>query len=139
MAANTRSPHDVSGLRKIIDRFKTRRKTESGGGNAGGVVRAARAEYLHKGRVAALDRAVEYKSYRIHTTPHLTGLWISMIVSIGTPKPVTKDSLTDTVTRVPGEYTSEEEAIHAARAYIDREVKDLRIRHTQTHIAPASA
>ena len=96
MAANTRSPHDVSWLRKIIDRFKTRRETESDGGNAGGGVRAARAEYLPKGRVAALDRPVEYKAYRIHTTPHLSGLWISMIVSIGTPKPVTKDSLTDT-------------------------------------------
>jgi hypothetical protein len=34
---------------------------------------------------------------------------------------MTKDSLTDTVTRVPGEYPSEDEAIQAAKRYIDDE------------------
>ena len=34
---------------------------------------------------------------------------------------MTKDSLTDTVTRVPGEYPSEDEAIQGAERYIDAE------------------
>jgi len=36
----------------------------------------------------------------------------------------TKGALTDTVTRVPGEYALEDEAIQAARAYIDHEVRE---------------
>jgi len=36
----------------------------------------------------------------------------------------TKDALTDTVTRVPGEYALEDAAIQAARAYIDYEVRE---------------
>ena len=119
MAADTRSPKAVSWVRKIINRFKPRRETESDGGKAGGVAGTSRAEYLPKGRAAAFDRAVQYKAYRIHTTPHLTGLWISLIVSIGTPKPVTKDSLTNTVTRVPGEDQSAAKALEAAKRYID--------------------
>jgi hypothetical protein len=59
-----------------------------------------------------------YKEHRIHTTPLLSGRWISAIVNIGKKKVVTKDSLTDTVTRVPGEYESEEQALQAARDYI---------------------
>jgi len=42
-------------------------------------------------------------------------------VSIGTRNPLTKDSLTDTVTRVPGEHHTEGEAIQAAKRYIDAE------------------
>ena len=60
-----------------------------------------------------------YKEHRIHTTPLLSGRWISAIVNIGKKKVVTKDSLTDTVTRVPGEYDSEVAAIRAAMRYID--------------------
>ena len=44
-----------------------------------------------------------------------------MIVSIGTRQSTTKDSLTDTVTRVPGEYQSVAEALEAAKRYIDEE------------------
>jgi len=51
----------------------------------------------------------------------MSGLWVSMIVSIGTRQSTTKDSLTDTVTRVPGEYQSEAEALEAAKQYIDEE------------------
>jgi hypothetical protein len=42
-----------------------------------------------------------------------------MIVKIGNANAMTKDSLTARVTRVPGEYDSEEEAIRTAKRYID--------------------
>jgi hypothetical protein len=42
-----------------------------------------------------------------------------MIVSVGKRKLITEDSLTDTVLRVPGEFLSKEEAILAAKLYID--------------------
>ncbi len=66
-----------------------------------------------------LDDALVYKAHRIHTKSTTSGLWVSMIVGLGTRKPMTKDSLTDTVTRVPEEYHSREEAILAAKRYID--------------------
>jgi hypothetical protein len=44
-----------------------------------------------------------------------------MIVSVGKRKLITEDSLTDTVLRVPGEFFSKEEAILAAKRYIDGE------------------
>ena len=62
-----------------------------------------------------------YKTHRIHTSRLMRGPWVSIVVSIGTRQPMTKDSLTDTVTRVPGEYPSEDEAIQAAKHYIDAE------------------
>ncbi len=66
-----------------------------------------------------MEDAVEYKAYRIFAAPHLAGLWISMIVNLGKGRPPTEDSLTKTVTRIPGEYPSEAEALLAARQYID--------------------
>jgi hypothetical protein len=60
-----------------------------------------------------------YKGHRIHTSRLFSGIHISMIVRLGKPKPQTKDSLTDTVTRVPGEYATEDEAREAAVRYID--------------------
>ena len=72
-----------------------------------------------------MKRAPIYKQHRIHTTQLFSGPWVSTIVNMGRKTVPSKDALTDTVTRVPGEYPSEEEAIQAARAYIDREVKDL--------------
>ena len=63
-----------------------------------------------------------YHEHRIHTTSLLSGRWISAIVNIGKKKVMTKDSLTDAVTRVPGEYESEEQATQAAKEYIDNEV-----------------
>jgi len=76
-------------------------------------------------RKSSLKEGPIYKGYRIYTSRLFSGPWLSMIVNMGRKTVLTKDALTDTVTRVPGEYTSEEEAIQAARAYIDREVKDL--------------
>ena len=67
-----------------------------------------------------LNDAPLYKAYRIYTTSR-SGLWVSMIVGIGKRKARTKDSLTDTVTRVPEEYHSREEAMQAAKRYIDEE------------------
>lgn len=63
-----------------------------------------------------------YKQHRIHTTRLPSGLWLSKIVNIGKKTIPTKDALTDAVTRVPGEFRLEDEAIQAARAYIDHEV-----------------
>jgi Arc/MetJ-type ribon-helix-helix transcriptional regulator len=51
---------------------------------------------------------------------------------------MTKDSLTDTVTRVPGEYPSEEEAMQAAMRYIDEQEAHLR-EQRETQAAPTSA
>jgi hypothetical protein len=68
-----------------------------------------------------VNKAPVYKARRIHTSRLMRGPWVSIVVSIGTRQPMTKDSLTDTVTRVPGEYPSEEEAIQGAKRYIDAE------------------
>jgi hypothetical protein len=66
-----------------------------------------------------------YKQHRIHTTRLSSGPWVSMIVNVGRKTVPTKDALTETVTRVPGEYELEDMAIQAARAYIDWEVRDV--------------
>ncbi len=68
-----------------------------------------------------------YKQHRIHTTRLASGPWISLIVNVGRKTVRTRDALTDTVTRVPGEYAVEDEAIQAARAYIDHEVRDAAV------------
>jgi hypothetical protein len=60
-----------------------------------------------------------YKAYRIHAARLTFGTYISMIVSVGKRKLITEDSLTDTVLRVPGEFLSKDEAILAAKLYID--------------------
>ncbi len=60
-----------------------------------------------------------YKAYRIHTARLTFGTYVSMIVSVGKRTLITEDSLTDTVLRVPGEFFSKEEAILAAKLYID--------------------
>jgi hypothetical protein len=46
-------------------------------------------------------------------------------VNLGRNTVPAKDALTSRVTRVPGEYALEDQAIQAARAYIDHEVHDL--------------
>jgi hypothetical protein len=75
-------------------------------------------ERIPRGGTYSVKEDPIYKEHRIHTTPLLSGRWISAIVNFGKKKVVTKDSLTDTVTRVPGEYDSEEQALRAAREYI---------------------
>ena len=82
-------------------------------------------EGARKRRQDPVRKAPTYKQHRIHTTQLFSGPWISTIVNMGRKTVLTKDALTDTVTRVPGEYGSEEEALQAAREYIDREVRDL--------------
>lgn len=71
-----------------------------------------------------IDNASVCKGYRIHTSSLFSGIYISMIVRLGTRNPLTTNSLTDTVTRVPGEYATEDQAVQAARAYIDAEVRE---------------
>ena len=66
-----------------------------------------------------------YKDYRIHTSQLFSETYVSLIVRLGGRDPLTTNSLTDTVTRVPGEYEDEDKAIQAARAYIDAAVKKV--------------
>ena len=61
-----------------------------------------------------------YKQHRIHTARLPSNRYISSIVNMGKKKALTEDSLTDAVTRVPGEFESEDFAIQAAKDYIDR-------------------
>jgi hypothetical protein len=68
-----------------------------------------------------LTEGFVYKEHRIHSSRLASGFWLSMIVKLGRRKVMNRDSLTATVTRVPGEYDSEEEAIHVAKRYIDGE------------------
>ena len=72
-----------------------------------------------------MRKAFTYEQHCIHIRQLFSGPRLSMIVNMGRKTVLTKDALTDTVTRVPGEYGSEEEALQAAREYIDREVRDL--------------
>ena len=67
------------------------------------------------------DNAPIYKGYRIHTSRLHSETYVGMIVRLGTRNPLATNSLTDTVTRVPGEYASEAEALDAAERYIDGE------------------
>ena len=60
-----------------------------------------------------------YKEHRIHTSRLQSDRWLSVIVKLGQRKAMAKDSLTPAVTRVPGEYPSESEALQAATQYID--------------------
>jgi hypothetical protein len=71
--------------------------------------------------MSTVQNAPLYKAYRIHITRLTRGTYLTMIVSAGKRKLRTEDSLTDTVVRVPGEFLSREEAVLAAKLYIDRE------------------
>lgn len=68
-----------------------------------------------------MKEALIYRHYRIHTTPLRGEQWLAMIVKLGAKSSLTKDSLTPAVTRIPGEYVSEAEAIDAAKRYINNE------------------
>ena len=67
-----------------------------------------------------MKRNPVYKQHRIHPQELGSGLWLTCIVNVGKPEIATADSLTDVVSRVPGEYPSEREAIQAAERYIDQ-------------------
>ena len=62
-----------------------------------------------------------YKQHRIHTTRLPSGLWLGKIVKLGKKQAITQHSLTAAVTRIPGEYQSEDEAIQSAKHFIDEE------------------
>jgi len=72
-----------------------------------------------------LIEGLVYKEHRIHSARLASGFWVSIIVKLGTKKVMTKDSLTPAVSRVPGEYDSEDEAVRTARRYIDEDEKRL--------------
>lgn len=65
------------------------------------------------------EDAPVYRGYRMHTSQLFSETYVSLIVRLGGRDPLTTNSLTDTVTRVPGEHADEAQAIQAARAYID--------------------
>ena len=62
-----------------------------------------------------------YKEHRIHTRQLSSGLWVASIVNFGKRKMNNADSLTAAVKRIPGEHGSEEQAIQAAKEYIDQQ------------------
>ena len=88
--------------------------------------------------MSTIKEASVYKAHRIHTTRLFSRPYVSMIVSLGRRTPLTTNSLTDTVTRVPGEYPSEAEAIQAAMRYIDEQEAHLR-KQREKQAAPTSA
>ena len=67
-----------------------------------------------------LTEGTIFKEHRIHTTHLSSGLWLTSIVNFGKRKMITTDSLTVAVSRIPGVYPSEQEAIQAAKRYIDQ-------------------
>ncbi len=62
-----------------------------------------------------------YRQHRVHTVQLTSGLWLASIVNVGKRKMTTGNSLTEAVTRIPMEYGSEEQAIRAAKEYIDQQ------------------
>ncbi len=70
-----------------------------------------------------VKEAPVYRQHRIHSLQLLSGLWVASTVNFGTRKMTNKDSLTDAVTHIPGEYDSEERAIQAARDYLDQQTE----------------
>ena len=80
-------------------------------------------ETSRKGEPPEVKESPGYKQHRIHTLQLSSSLWIVSIVSIGTRKLTSKDSLTMAVTRIPREYDSEERAVQAAKDYIDQQAE----------------
>ena len=66
-----------------------------------------------------MEESTLYKGYRIHTKQLPSGLWLTSVVNLGKQKVTTMDSLTAAVSRIPGEFDSEREAIQAAKQYLD--------------------
>ncbi len=75
---------------------------------------------IRRGGISPVEESPVYKEHRIHASrlAH-SGHWIIAIVKLGQARAITKDSLTEKVTRVPGGYPSEAEALQAAAQYID--------------------
>ncbi len=73
-----------------------------------------------------------YKRHRLHALQLSSGVWIVSTVNFGMRKMTNKDSLTGAVTRIPGEHDSEEQAIQAAKEYIDQQTTRETIPHLKT-------
>ena len=58
-----------------------------------------------------------YKAHRIHTTQLISGSLITSIVKLGVPK---QGNAGPPVQRIHGDHPSKDEAISAAKRYIDR-------------------
>ena len=65
-----------------------------------------------------LKQSREYKAHRIHPTRLPSGSWITSIVKLGLPK---KGNAGPPVERIRGDHPSKDEAISAARRYIDQQ------------------
>ena len=74
-----------------------------------------------QGGSSELKQNPVYKQHRIHTQQLPSGVWRVSIVNFGNRKMTTGDSLTDAVTRIPRQYDSEEQAVRAAKEYIDQQ------------------
>ena len=74
-----------------------------------------------QGGSSELKQNPVYKQHRIHTQVLASGLWLVSIVNVGKRKTTTGHSLTDAVTRIPRQYDSEEQAVRAAKEYIDQQ------------------
>ena len=70
-----------------------------------------------------LKESTVFKEHRIHTKQLPSGLWVTSTVNFGKRKVINSDSLTAAVSRIPGEYNSEQEAIQAAKRYINQEAE----------------
>ena len=67
-----------------------------------------------------------YKEHRIHTTELRSGIWRAAVVNVGKRRMTSGDSLTDVVTRIPGEHDTQAQAIQIAKEHIDRQALDTR-------------
>ena len=72
-------------------------------------------------RKSTLKEGPLYRGYRIYTAPLFSGHWRCKLVRLGEEPVVTRDSLTPKVIGLPGEFDSEEQAVQAAKRYIDQE------------------
>jgi hypothetical protein len=69
--------------------------------------------------MSTLKEGPSYRGYRLYTTRLPSAHWLCKMVRLGKEKVKTKDALTAKVIALPGEYGSEEQALQAAKRYID--------------------
>ena len=61
-----------------------------------------------------------YKNHRIHTTHLPSGVWVVSIVKLGAAKEGARVGSRPPVERIRGEYLSQNEAVSAAKLYVDQ-------------------
>jgi hypothetical protein len=66
-----------------------------------------------------------YKNHRIHTTHLPSGVWVVSIVKLGMAKDGARVAARPPVERIRGEYLSQDEAISAAKQFVDQETTPL--------------